>query len=77
MRDSEKEKIKLRASYLNGVALIFLSLGGLGPFFLVYQTFDFSRIFPALIFVWVGGMSSWELHQLAQKQLNKLDNDEG
>lgn len=73
MTDGEKEKIKLRASYLNGVALVFLSLGGLGPFFIAYQSLELSKILYSLIFLWVGGMSSWELHQMAQRQLSKLD----
>lgn len=73
MKESDREKIKLRANYLNGVALIFLSLGGLGPAFVALQGLDTKGIIGALIWLWAAGMSSWELHEMAQKQLSKLD----
>ncbi|KFB08850.1 hypothetical protein [Nitratireductor basaltis] len=76
MKDSEKEKIKLRANYLNGISLIFMGLGGLGPMFLAMQTMDFERIVFALSFLGAGIFSSWELHTLAQKELNKLKEDD-
>lgn len=76
MTDGEKEKIKLRANYLNGVALIFMSIGGLGPFFIAYQTFEWIKMLYSLVFLWAGGMSSWELHKMAQRQLAKLDEKE-
>lgn len=73
MKESQREKIKLRASYLNGVALIFLSLGGLGPAFVAIQGVETKALIVAIFWLWAGGMSSWELHQTAQKQLDKLD----
>ncbi len=38
MTDATKEKIKLRANYLNGLALLFVGLGGLGPLFITLQS---------------------------------------
>lgn len=73
MKESQREKIKLRANYLNGTALIFLSLGGLGPAFVAIQGLDIKGIIGAIVWLGVSGMSSWELHEMAQKQLDKLD----
>ena len=78
MTDAKKEQIKLRASYLNGIALLFMGLGGLAPAFAVYQNllkqdFQWGQILAAIICLYVGGMSSWEMHRMAQKQLSQLD----
>lgn len=73
MKESQREKIKLRANYLNGVALIFLSLGGLGPAFVAIQGLETKALIGAAVWLWISGMSSWELHEMAQKQLDKLD----
>ena len=73
MTDSEREKIKLRATYLNGVAL--LGLGGLGPLFSFLVSGGGKSIWVALIWLWAGGMSSWEMHGLAMRQLDKLKVD--
>ncbi len=75
MTEAEREKIKLRANYLNGVALLFLGLGGLGPLFAVLASGDWKSVLIALVWLWAGGMSSWEIHQQAQRQLNKLTVD--
>ena len=75
MTDSEREKIKLRATYLNGVALLLLGLGGLGPLFSFLVSGGGKSIWVALIWLWAGGMSSWEMHGLAMRQLDKLKVD--
>ncbi|MCR4267093.1 hypothetical protein [Nitratireductor sp. ZSWI3] len=73
MTEGEKEKIKLRANYLNGLSLIFMGLGGLGPVYTAMQTLETRSLAIALFFLLAGGMSSWELHSIARKELNKLD----
>ena len=72
MTETEREKIKLRSTYLNGVALIFLGLGGLGPAFALYSSFEWKNLFMALVWIWMGGMSSWELHRMAERNLDRL-----
>lgn len=73
MTESQKESIKLRASYLNGLALIFFGIGGLAPLFAAMQTFEIRNLIAGLVFLWAGGMSSWELHGMARRELKKLD----
>lgn len=72
LTEADREKIKLRASYLNGIAIVLLALGGLGPAFALLNTFEWHNFLLALFSVFTGGMSSWELHQLAQRQLDRL-----
>ena len=72
MTDSEREKIKLRAAYLNGLALIFFGIGGFGPAFVLLETFQWKNLILGVVWLWAGGMSSWELHRLAQRKLDKL-----
>ncbi|MCP1198780.1 hypothetical protein [Notoacmeibacter sp. MSK16QG-6] len=75
MSETEREKIKLRSTYLNGVALIFLGLGGLGPAFTLIHSlnfFEWKNLVIALIWLWAGGMSSWELHEMAARNLDRL-----
>lgn len=72
MTEVEREKIKLRSTYMNGVALIFLGLGGLGPAFALLNTFDWTALLKAFIWLWAGGMSSWEIHKIAERNLNRL-----
>jgi hypothetical protein len=77
MSDAQKEKIKLRANYLNGLALIFIGLGGLAPVFLALQsTRNYWEVGASLIWLWCGGMSSWEIHRAAQRHLDKLNDIE-
>jgi hypothetical protein len=73
MTDCEKEQIKLRANYVNGIALIFMGLGGLGPVFLELRNLTVFSMGMAVVWLWAGGMASWELHRQAQKVLRKLD----
>lgn len=72
MTETEREKTKLRSNYLNGVALIFLGLGGLGPAFALVNTFEWKNLIMALVWLWMGGMSSWELHRMAERNLDRL-----
>jgi hypothetical protein len=72
MTEVEREKIKLRSTYLNGVALIFLGLGGLGPAFAIFNTFEWKSLLMALVWLWMGGMSSWEIHKIAERNLDRL-----
>ncbi|OWY18244.1 hypothetical protein B6V73_00035 [Thioclava sp. JM3] len=72
MTEAKREKIKLRAAYLNGLALIFFGIGGFGPAFALLNTFQWKNLIVALVWLWAGGMSSWELHQLAQRKLDEL-----
>lgn len=73
MTDGKKEQIKLRANYLNGIAVVFLSIGGLAPFFIAYQSLDWWKIFVSLGLLGLAGVSSWEIHRMAQNYLSKLD----
>ncbi|WP_158659354.1 hypothetical protein [Paracoccus denitrificans] len=73
MKDSEKEQIKIRAAYLNGLALIFFGIGGFGPAFAAFNTYEWPKMVMGLVWFWAGGMSSWELHRCAQRYLAKLD----
>jgi hypothetical protein len=34
---------------------------------------DWKRVVISLVFLWAGGMSSWELHQKAIAELKKLE----
>ena len=70
--ETEREKIKLRAAYLNGIALIFFGLGGFGPAFALLNDFSWKSAAMALVWMWAGGMSSWELHKMADRHLNRL-----
>lgn len=82
MTDAEKEQIKLRANYLNGLALLFAGLGALGPAFAIYHrilssmTFDVTelktQVLVALVMLCAGGFSSFDLHRQAQRELKKL-----
>ena len=72
MTETQREKVKLRSTYLNGVALIFLGLGGLGPAFALLDNLDLRSSILALIWVWMGGMSSWEVHKMAERNLDRL-----
>ena len=77
MTEAEREKIKLRAAYLNGLALIFFGLGGLGPAFALLDsafqgTIEWVVVGSALVWLWAGAMSSWELHKMAERRLNLL-----
>jgi hypothetical protein len=72
MTEAEREKIKIRAAYLNGLSLIFFGIGGFGPAFAILSSHDGRSIFVALVWLWAGGMSSWELHKMAQRHLDKL-----
>jgi hypothetical protein len=72
LTETEREKIKLRASYLNGLALIFFGIGGLGPAFTMLNTFEMKNLVIGLVWLWAGGMSSWELHRMAQRHLDRL-----
>ena len=75
MTDAEKEQIKLRANYLNGLALPFAGLGALGPAFAIYHrilsstTFDVRELktqaLVALVMLCAGGFSSFDLHRQA------------
>lgn len=72
MAEVEREKIKLRSTYLNGIALVFLGLGGLGPAFALANTFEWKGLLLALVWLWAGGMSSWEIHKMAERNLDRL-----
>lgn len=72
MTEVEREKIKLRSTYMNGVALIVLGLGGLGPAFALLNKFEWTALLMAFIWLWAGGMSSWEIHKMAERNLDRL-----
>lgn len=72
MTESEREKIKLRAAYLNGLALIFFGIGGFGPAFALLNIFQWKNLIGAVVWLWAGSMSSWELHKMAQRGLDRL-----
>ena len=72
MTEAQREKIKIRSNYLNGVALIFLGLGGLGPAFAMLNTYEWKGVILALVWIWMGGMSSWEFHKMAERNLDRL-----
>lgn len=72
MTEADREKIKLRAAYLNGLALIFFGIGGFGPAFALLSTFQWKNVILALVWLYAGSMSSWELHRLAQRKLDEL-----
>jgi len=76
MMDGEKAATKLHASYLNGVALIVLSLGGLAPLVAVMQSFEWKRAIFSAIWLWIAVLLSRLLHETAQSQLSKLDKAE-
>lgn len=71
MTDREKEKIKLRATYFNGVAIGCSIAGVLVPGISYSGSPDAN--WPALLTFSAGGiLISYFLHLLASRQLNKL-----
>lgn len=72
MGEVEREKIKLRAAYLNGLALIFFGIGGFGPAFALMNSYEWPKLLMAFVWLWAGGMSSWEIHKMAERHLERL-----
>ncbi|MDX0469934.1 hypothetical protein [Sinorhizobium meliloti] len=71
MTDRDKEKIKLRATYFNGVAIGFSVAGVLVPG-LAYSS-DPNANWPALLIFSAGGiLISYFVHLVASHQLNSL-----
>ncbi|RWN42600.1 MAG: hypothetical protein EOR96_09690 [Mesorhizobium sp.] len=73
MTEGERERIKLRANYLNGLGLIFAAAGGIGPAILMIYRMETKWLIVGLMLLWAGLMASYELHSLAMKHLKKLD----
>ncbi|TPK42655.1 MULTISPECIES: hypothetical protein [unclassified Mesorhizobium] len=79
MTDGEKEKIKLRATYFNGIAIALMAVGGIGPYVTLSQllrgteAMEFLNVagtlFFACGFVWI----SLKLHERAAGVLGELD----
>ena len=69
--DREKEKIKLRATYFNGVAIGFSVAGVLVPG-LRYSGDPNANWTGLLIFSALGILISYVLHLVASQQLNRL-----
>lgn len=82
MTDAVKEQIKLRANYLNGLALLFAGLGALGlalsgyHYFLTNMNNTWAEwrahVMVPLVMIYAGGMASFELHRRAQSVLQQL-----
>ncbi|WP_320176702.1 hypothetical protein [Roseovarius pacificus] len=76
MTESEREKVKLRANYINGVAIAFAAVAVIAPLYgLVYNPTELKKFAVGIFIAFGGGMSSWELHGMAQRTLSKLDDD--
>lgn len=73
MTDAEKEQVKLRANYLNGLALALAAAGGIGPATLMIYRFEPKWVAVGVILLITGLRSSWDLHQTAMRHLEKLD----
>lgn len=74
MKDSEKELVKLRANYFNGVALVSLGAGGLAPFLAAASDpGNFPRLIIGLVFFIIGIVFSQYFHAYAQDVLRDLD----
>lgn len=71
MTDRDKEKIKLRATYFNGVAIGFSVAGVLVPG-LAYSSDPNTNWLALLIFSAFGILISYVMHLFASHQLNSL-----
>lgn len=71
--EGEKERIKLRANYLNGLAIALFAVSVVAPVVAAFGARDWLAVLASLVLVWAGGMGSWELHKLAQKTVADLD----
>ena len=77
-RGGEREKIKLRATYFNGIAIALMAVGGIGPYVTLSQLLRGNQaagletvlgtLFFACGFVWF----SLKMHERAAGILDKL-----
>ncbi|RVC64057.1 hypothetical protein [Mesorhizobium sp.] len=79
MTEGQREKIKLRATYFNGIAIALMAVGGIAPYVTLSQLFrghgtvEFVTVSGTLLsaagFAWF----SLKLHEHAAGLLDKLD----
>lgn len=75
MKESDHEKIKLRANYFNGLAIVFAAAGAVVPAFTLMFAGEFHNYLASLLVVVFAAAFSWGMHGQAQDTLNKLDQD--
>ena len=75
LSDGAKERIKLEAAYVNGIALNALTAGVLAPVagWAFLGTFSQAQAFPAALFSVVCFAGSIGLHYRAQRKSDELD----
>ncbi len=79
MKESERESIKLTASFLNSLAVVFAATGIIAPLYsILYQLdegFDLKTLAVTVLVAVGAGLSSWDCHGTAKKFLLKLDEE--
>lgn len=75
LSDGSKERIKLRSTYINGIALSILSIGVFAPVaaWIFFDRIKPERLYLGLAFVAFCFVASYGLHFLAQANLRELD----
>lgn len=77
MSDREKEKIRLRATYFNGIAMVLMAAGAIGPYVAIAQTFNreeigYTEVVSTLFFVLGFAWFSMKAHEKAVAILDQL-----
>lgn len=79
MKDSEREIIKLRASFWNSLAIVFAAAGVITPIYSALNQLagglHIGKLVTAIVLALGAAMSSWEAHREAKRILNELDKE--